>query len=287
MRREFSQKFSDEVIALNCDNMNKLNVSGGMMVSSYHQIRRIYMKDGSPDYEDHDFNLPGYKIIPSGYMLLEFKDNLPIEYQQSSDNCYHDVHFYIDDTDNDFYKEYSDIVLHEDVASTLNKIIQSVSESSEYNSEKEFVNDSSGRPHFRAPTTGPSLIVLRPQKFQSSNIEAHLHDLPALIQCRRNDKRNCVLLTVDGGPDWSTTSYKNIFCFYKYCRKEDLDILTVTSYAAGFSAYYSIEYLSAPVSRKLTGVKGNPCADGDDVAPTLLPKLTKEKIEKKIESQKN
>ena len=31
-------------------------------------------------------------IIPSGYMLLEFKDNLPMEYQQSSDNCYHDVH---------------------------------------------------------------------------------------------------------------------------------------------------------------------------------------------------
>ena len=73
MRREFSQKFSDEVIALNCDDTNKLNVGGGMMMSTHHQIRRIYMKDNSPDYEDHDFNLPGYKIIPSGYMLLEFK----------------------------------------------------------------------------------------------------------------------------------------------------------------------------------------------------------------------
>ena len=39
-------------------------------------------------------------------MLLEFKENFPMEYQQSSDHCYHDVHFNIDDTDNDFYKEY-------------------------------------------------------------------------------------------------------------------------------------------------------------------------------------
>ena len=81
MRTEFSQKFSDELITLSCDNMNKLNVGGGMMVGRYHQIRRIYMRDNSPDYEDHDFNLPGHKVIPSGYMLLEFKDNLTMEYQ--------------------------------------------------------------------------------------------------------------------------------------------------------------------------------------------------------------
>ena len=56
-----------------------------------------------------------------------------MEYQQSPDNCYHDIHFNIDNTDNDFYKEYSDIMLHKDIASTLNNIIQSASKSSEYN----------------------------------------------------------------------------------------------------------------------------------------------------------
>ena len=55
----------------------------------------------------------------------------------------------------------------------------------------------------------------------------------------------------------------------------------MTSYAAGFSAYNSIKHLSALLSKKLTGVKGNPCADGDDVAQALLSKLTKDKIEKK------
>ena len=77
MSRKFSQEFVDEVIALSCDDINQLNVVFGMMVSRYDQIKQIYMKDDSPDYEDHDFNLPGYKIMPSGYMLLEFKDNLP------------------------------------------------------------------------------------------------------------------------------------------------------------------------------------------------------------------
>ena len=77
MSRKFSQEFGDEVVALSCDDINKLNGVCGMMVSRYDQIRQIYMKDDSPDYEDNDFNLPGYKIIPSGYMLLEFKDNLP------------------------------------------------------------------------------------------------------------------------------------------------------------------------------------------------------------------
>ena len=51
MRRKCSQTFSDEVIALSCDDMNKLNVGSGMKVSRY-QIRRICMKDDSPDYED-------------------------------------------------------------------------------------------------------------------------------------------------------------------------------------------------------------------------------------------
>ena len=39
--------------------MNKLNVGGGMMVSRYHQINRIFMVDDTHDYDDHDFNQPG------------------------------------------------------------------------------------------------------------------------------------------------------------------------------------------------------------------------------------
>ena len=72
MSREFAERFKDEVITVSCDDMNKLNVSGGMMVSGYHQINRIFMTDDTPDYGEHDFNLPGYKVCVGGYMSLEF-----------------------------------------------------------------------------------------------------------------------------------------------------------------------------------------------------------------------
>ena len=42
--------------------------------------------------------------------------------------------------------------------------------------------------HYRTSTSGPTLMVLRPQMFETSNIEAHLHGLKALIQYKRNDK---------------------------------------------------------------------------------------------------
>ena len=43
MRREFAERFKDEVITVSCNDMNKLNVGGGRMVSQYHQINRIFM----------------------------------------------------------------------------------------------------------------------------------------------------------------------------------------------------------------------------------------------------
>ena len=43
----------------------------------------------------------------------------------------------------------------------------------------------------------------------------------------------------------------------------------IVFYAAGFSAYNSIEHLWAPISRRLSGAKANPCAEGDDVPPII------------------
>ena len=58
-----AQKFNEEFIAVSCNDMNKLNVGGGMMVSRYHQMNTIDMNDDTPNYQDHDFNIPGYKIV--------------------------------------------------------------------------------------------------------------------------------------------------------------------------------------------------------------------------------
>ena len=62
MRREFAERFKNEVITVSCDDVIKLNVGGGMMMSRYHQINRIFMIDDTPDYGGHDFNQPGYKL---------------------------------------------------------------------------------------------------------------------------------------------------------------------------------------------------------------------------------
>ena len=48
MRRGFTERFTDEVLTMSCDDMNKLNAGGGMMVSRYHQINRIFMTDDTP-----------------------------------------------------------------------------------------------------------------------------------------------------------------------------------------------------------------------------------------------
>ena len=61
--------FSKECAILSADDMNKIKV-GAIAVSRYHQIQRFFHTDDSPNIPDHDFPVPGYLIIPSGYMRL-------------------------------------------------------------------------------------------------------------------------------------------------------------------------------------------------------------------------
>lgn len=68
-RREFSAMFDKESAILSTDDMNKIKV-GALAVSRYHQIDRYFPTEGSPNVPDHDFPIPGYLIIPSGYMRL-------------------------------------------------------------------------------------------------------------------------------------------------------------------------------------------------------------------------
>ena len=94
----------------------------------------------------------------------------------------------------------------------------------------------------------------------------------------QHEKKRSVLLTVDGCPDWSTTSLVNIYFYYKFWRKEKLSLLTVTSYAPAFSAYYSIEHLWSSVSKRFTSAKADPYAQGDELLPVIMPKMPKEEL---------
>lgn len=68
-RREFTTMFHKEAAIFSCDDMNKVKV-GPLAVSRYHQIHRYFQDDDKPIYPDHDFPVPRYLLIPSGYMQL-------------------------------------------------------------------------------------------------------------------------------------------------------------------------------------------------------------------------
>ena len=73
-RRELASMFLEECAVFSCDNMNKIKV-GSLAVSRYHQIERLYDTSDVPNYPNHDFPVPGYHLIPAGYMRLTSKSS--------------------------------------------------------------------------------------------------------------------------------------------------------------------------------------------------------------------
>ena len=67
--------FSKECAILSADDMNKIKV-GALAVSRYHQIQRFFLTDEFSNVPDHDFPVPGYLKIPSGYMRLINRSSL-------------------------------------------------------------------------------------------------------------------------------------------------------------------------------------------------------------------
>ena len=143
MRREFDECHKNEVITGSCDDMNKLNVGGGMMVSCYH-INWIFLFDDSSDYEDHNFNLPGYKVCISGYMCLEFNDDEPIAMQATSDDSFTEVELNINE---DPFQTFSQKKDEEDTKALMKEIIAAVEKGSLTVGHNKFLKDSNVHLH--------------------------------------------------------------------------------------------------------------------------------------------
>jgi len=86
--------FKDECLILSCDDMNKLKVST-LAVSRYHQVTKFFPNDDQPNYPDHDFPIPGYKLITSGYMILT-------DYTEEDSKQVSDHYETFDASENDF-----------------------------------------------------------------------------------------------------------------------------------------------------------------------------------------
>ena len=72
LRRELAALFMDKVAMVSCDDMNKIKV-GTKAVSRFHRIRTFFGSDDQPNSMDHDFPIPGYHLVTSGYMQLQFQ----------------------------------------------------------------------------------------------------------------------------------------------------------------------------------------------------------------------
>lgn len=64
------------------DDMAKIKV-GAPAVSRYHQIRRLFPTNDSPNFEDHDFPVPNYLLSVSGYMFLKMNPREEILEEES------------------------------------------------------------------------------------------------------------------------------------------------------------------------------------------------------------
>ena len=317
-RREMTEMFSKECAILSADDMNKIKV-GALAVSRYHQIQRVFLTDESPNVPDHDFPVPGYLIIPSGYMRLINRSSLDSsiidgeDMTQYRDHGLNDVCQVSLDTSAQVLANpmerctlpspiisspastkvtatLSDTVISiqvhtsspEQTPTSLTVEVStesaqhtvSVSTRSAKVTPSLTIKDSLGRPHFRVPHTGPASICLRSAIFHSSTSEMHTHDLKPIVEAIVQEGRTVITIIADSGPDWNTASLLNSIYYMRLWKSSNLDMLSITSFAARYSAYNPIEHLWSPLSKRLASVRLSPVADGDTKAPFFLAGLT-------------
>ena len=269
MRLEQAFLFEDEHIVFSADAMNKILVGDVLCVSRYHQIRRLFMVEDNVRVKDHDFP-QGYKIIPCGKMPL-LKPGVYL----------HDIFGEAVDAQMNNDERQADLYEHDNIGEDAGYDTdgcmndETGQEERQNNSEDkgnpiprssaDLRTDKLGRAHVKFPRTGPVLVYNRNGQFHSQTMEAHANDFLPLLSSAVKAGRSCIVMVVDNGPDMNPTNYVNEYNLGNLWIDSGADMLLVTSYAAGQSAYNMIEHAWSPLSNRLTSVK----------LPAVLPKTTK------------
>ena len=89
------------------------------------------------------------------------------------------------------------------------------------------------------------------------------------------------MILSDGGPDFSPNSVLNSIFFFRLFKRFDLDLLSIFTYAARYSAFNPIEHLWSILSNKLSGVVFNSKVDGESKPPSQQSGLSNEQIQEK------
>ena len=120
-------------------------------VSRYHQQKRFFMNDDTPNFNDHDFLNPGYLLVCSGYQMLVPKEKVDPEQEEFFS---HELHDLVPDSNN------ADIEIYP---------VQKFSRS--------LVKDKLGREYYEHFCSSPLCLVLRAVKFDPSSVTNHVNDL--------------------------------------------------------------------------------------------------------------
>ena len=144
------------------------------------------------------------------------------------------------------------------------------------------IQDNLGRIHLLTPYSGPVHLKLRSNKYHHSTIVTHVTDLYKILQERINTtNRNCFMTLSDGGPDFTPASVVNMLYFFRLFKRLKLDLFSVFTYAARYSAFNAMEHVWSPLSNKLAGVLFNPKVEGESKAPCQQSGLSAESLKEK------
>ena len=231
--------------------------------SRYHQISKFFLIDDSPNYPDHDFPIPSYKITPGGYLFLE------TETLQSQKK------------ERRMIQSRSETRQHKTEKQKRSQSLPPSVDIRDENESGEMLNkcitDKLGRIHHKCGKTGPLHIFCRAQMFHSSTSENHANGLHALLSKPEIRQNKCVcIIKGGGGSDWSVKSKHVMISQRRLWWDLNFDYWAVVNLAAGHSAENEIKQCWAPLSEYHTSVTLPETLPGEDKTPSLQSDLLQE-----------
>ncbi|CAF3383836.1 unnamed protein product [Rotaria sp. Silwood2] len=227
---ELSSLYSDEILALSCDNKAKIPL-GAPAVSRYIRSRKFHLVENQPNLPDHDFPRHGIRINPSAYLVLSNTR------QRSSSVDSHPS---------------CELTIKKRSRSCDIQLFPDIKQCNILTSDKRNFD------HVIWSRTGK--LFIRPfgsgtDRLNKATSEVHINNIQQITS--ENNMlfhKSIITMISDNGPDWSTDCMANIYNLGRLWEEQRLDALIWVSYAPGHSRFNPIERMFSRLTDLLQGV---------------------------------
>ncbi|CAF1400768.1 unnamed protein product [Rotaria sordida] len=227
---ELSSLYSDEILALSCDNKSKIPL-GAPAVSRYVRSRKFHLVENQPNLPDHDFPRRGIRINPSAYVVLSnirkrssSVDNHPsceLKTKKRSRSC--DIQLFPD-------------IKQRTIMTTDKRNLEHV------------IWSRTGHLFIRPFGSGTDQSIKATSEVHINNIQQITTENNMIFH------KSVITIISDNGPDWSTDCMANIYNLGRFWEEQKLDALVWVSYAPGHSRFNPIERMFSRLTDLLQGV---------------------------------